>query len=977
MRILWDTAGGDSAEAVKSVTARGSTPYLAALRSAEDWTDLGSQLEPQRLAGQVGSSNFTFTAPVAHYPGRGDLSLHLDLVYNSRVWQRLGTATSPKMVFDIDDDWPAPGWSLHMGQLVSLGVGAAMIVEPDGTRRPFRVVGVRDMGRDVYMSAHTTDGSHIEYLAHWRYQGIGQTLPRLQSGWLVRSNGTRIDFDFSAGAKVHATRLTDRNGNVINVEYDATIQRLSKITDTCGRVIRFVYRELMTGEWVLARVLGPALNADWSAPAADTDLVVLNRSGRELRTSFQDPVHEPATRAPIISGIYYPATGTGYWLPPSSYSSYGMLKLVQACRGMSLGPVTNGTDGPPIVAGPVTWQREYNYPDSPGLEQKDAPTYTTMSESWDGSDPVTTGFLVQRTATGVRTDITWPDNATTVQEVDSTGLLKELRVVDPWGKVLQRTQLDDWQIAPDGAPQILTVDVTDDAGHVARTTFTYGAPSTEPTIVDQWEYAPDRGPGFRVLRRTEIDYVTADHYLNRSRNLRNLPKRVRVYGQFDPKSTNVRPLASFTEYEYDQSPLISAPGIVGFDAKFDPVSPSYAPETIWRGNPTTIRRYTKAATFSSPVTETRIYDLPGNLFRSEVGPGGVQFEYSAAFRFLMPATVRLTGVHSSAPTMELRRTVAATWGGSPVYVTDANGQATVYGYDAAGRLTSETSVATGSETRVVFDDIARTMATTTTSAGPGGPRLEYAATTTLDGRGRTTSTRTQDPPYGDVTVSYRYDFRDRLRLVTAPRRDGDPYEFSAVDLDQLDRPLESVDLDRGVTRWYYNEAAQPANRVSTDLLATVRIVGGNGTEQWRSVDALKRLREAVEPAPAGPGTVTPTGALCTHYTYDGLDKATVIDLHTTGDPESLGGALADAPHAVSWAPNRLNVFGRGTDGTLQHWAWDGTVWGGPESLGGALADAPHAVSWAPNRLDVFGRGTDGTLQHWAWDGTVWGGPESL
>ncbi|MHA7179854.1 hypothetical protein ACX80J_07005 [Arthrobacter sp. MDB2-24] len=146
MRILWDTAGGDSAEAVKPATARGTTPYLAALKPADDWTDLGSQKESQRLAGQVGSSNFTFTAPAAHYPGRGDLSLHLDLVFNSRVWQRVGSATSPKMVFDIDDNWPAPGWSLHMGQLVGLGVGAAMIVEPDGTRRPFRIDGTNDTG---------------------------------------------------------------------------------------------------------------------------------------------------------------------------------------------------------------------------------------------------------------------------------------------------------------------------------------------------------------------------------------------------------------------------------------------------------------------------------------------------------------------------------------------------------------------------------------------------------------------------------------------------------------------------------------------------------------------------------------------------------------------------------------------------------------------------------------------------------------
>ncbi|MHA7179855.1 RHS repeat domain-containing protein [Arthrobacter sp. MDB2-24] len=771
------------------------------------------------------------------------------------------------------------------------------------------------------MSAHTTDGSHIEYQAHWRFQGVGHRSPRLQSGWLVRSNGTRVDFDFRTGGTVHATRLTDRNGNVIDVGYDATIQRLSKIIDTCGQVISFVYRENKFGEMVLARVLGPAPNADWSAPATDTDLVRLNMSSRELRTSFQDPVHEPASRVPIISGIYYPATGTGYWLPPSSYSSYGMLKLVQACRGMSLGPTTSNTDGPPIVAGPVTWQREYNYPDSPGLEQKDAPTYTTMSESWDGGSAVTTEFLVQRTVTGARTEITWPDNAKTVHEVDSAGLLKELRVMDPWGQVLQRTQMDHWQIAPDGTPQILAVDVTDDAGHVAKTTFFYGGPSTEPTIVDQWNHAPHRDAAVRVLRRTEIDYVTDERYLRR--NLRNLLKAVRVFGQFDPYLTNARPLASRIEYEYDQTPLVPAPGIVGFDAKFDPASPGYAPETTWRGNPTTTRRYTNAATGSFPVAETRTYDLAGNLFRSEIGPGRVEYKYTPAFRFLIPATIRLTGTQASAPTMELTNTVTATWGGSPVYVTDANGQATIHGYDAAGRLTSTTSVATGSGTQVVIDDTARTRATTTTSGGPGGPRLEYATTATLNGRGRTTSTRTQDVQ-GDVTVSYQYDFRERLRLVTAPHRDGDPYKFSSVDLDQLDRPLELIDLNRGVTRWYYNENARPDNRVSSDqeLFATVRVVGANGTEQWKSFDALNRLREAVDPAPDGPGTILPTGALCTSYSYDGLDNITAIDLHTAGMPvqhrrfrhDSLGRLVRQ------YLPERGTGISETVDGATQYWS---------------------------------------------------------
>jgi RHS repeat-associated protein len=898
MRIQWDTSGdADPTVAVKPVAARGSTPFRAALRAAEQWTDLGSQEAAQRLADQVGSSNFTFSAPVAHYPGRGDMSLNLDLVYNSRVWQRTGPVTTRKMVFDIDDDWPAPGWSLHMGQLVSLGVGAAMVVEPDGTRRPFKIDGRADTGNDVYVEAHTIDGRHILYQAHWRFRGASHTLPYLVSGWLVRSDGTRVDFEFSTGTKLHATRLTDRNGNTITVEYDPQIGHMKTITDTCGRVIKFAYRELGTGDMVLAKVIGPAPNQEWSSAQTDTDLVVLNIGGCPLRTSFADPVHEQPAWSYIISGLYYPATHTGYWLPTGSYSSYGMLKRVQACRRMSLTSVgASGTTGPLIVAGPVSWQREYNYPDAPGPVQNDVPTYTTMAETWAGrvDPPLVTGFSVQRTADRMRTELTWPDGAKTVRETslgspgEPAGLLKELRVLDPWGKELQRTHVHSWNIAADGTPQVMDVYVIDEAGHLAKTTFAYGtasepSASTQPTLVDQWEYTLNPHPAQRVLRRTHTKYVDTDRYMGR--NMRNMPEWVRVYEPFEPYGSNDRKVASLTEYYYDQTPRGPAPGIIGFDERFNPASPTYVPATAWRGNPTTIHRYSDAAQQADPVTETRTYDVCGNLLTTDIDVRRVQHEYRAASRFLTPETTWLTGTAPSSPKMALATIVKFTWAGQPAYATDANGHAVIYEYDTAGRLTLTTSSTTGSETRIVRDDAALTLTTTTRGGGPGGAWLAGTATTTFDGRGRTQSVRTQRPD-GGVTVTYGYDFRDRLIAVTTPRLDGEVPTWDSVDLDQLGRPLERIDFDKATTRWCYNEAARPANRVTTtdEAFPTIRIVGGTGTERWMSFDGLKRLREIVSPGPDGPGTVVPTGALCTSYRYDGLGNVAGIDLHATGMP---------------------------------------------------------------------------------------------
>ncbi|HEX4609483.1 MAG TPA: hypothetical protein VH092_14895, partial [Urbifossiella sp.] len=43
-----------------------------------------------------------------------------------------------------------------------------------------------------------------------------------------------------------------------------------------------------------------------------------------------------------------------------------------------------------------------------------------------------------------------------------------------------------------------------------------------------------------------------------------------------------------------------------------------------------------------------------------------------------------------------------------------------------------------------------------------------------------------------------------------------------------------------------------------------------------------------------------------------------------------------------------------------------------ESLDGKVTDPPVAVSWGPNRLDLFARGTDGAVWHKWWDGQNWG-----
>ncbi|KAM3093174.1 M12 family metallopeptidase [Phormidesmis sp. 146-12] len=96
------------------------------------------------------------------------------------------------------------------------------------------------------------------------------------------------------------------------------------------------------------------------------------------------------------------------------------------------------------------------------------------------------------------------------------------------------------------------------------------------------------------------------------------------------------------------------------------------------------------------------------------------------------------------------------------------------------------------------------------------------------------------------------------------------------------------------------------------------------------------------------------------------------------DWENLGGQLASAPTAVSWASNRIDVFAQGKNNRLWHKVWDGTRWGDwMEDPTGVMSSAPAVTSWRANRLDVFVRGETGELWHKAWGESKWSDWENL
>ena len=77
------------------------------------------------------------------------------------------------------------------------------------------------------------------------------------------------------------------------------------------------------------------------------------------------------------------------------------------------------------------------------------------------------------------------------------------------------------------------------------------------------------------------------------------------------------------------------------------------------------------------------------------------------------------------------------------------------------------------------------------------------------------------------------------------------------------------------------------------------------------------------------------------------------------------------PSVSSWAPNRLDVFARGSDNALYHKSWNGIGVERYERLGGNLEGAPAAISRGPNLIDVFFRGRDNHLYQMSYDGSTW------
>jgi RHS repeat-associated protein len=827
----------------------------------------------------AGSGNFQFAAPIYSSAGRGT-NISLGAVYNSRVWNKANNQIN----YDNDHGWPAPGFSLGFGKLLGITINSGcMIVEADGTRHSYTGT-IQFFNWGTIGTMHTTDGSFIDYTYQTGTNGV------ITWAQAKRPNGTVITYGAysQSGGGVFPTSIEDANGNLIIITYvNNAGPQIQTVTDTLGRVISFYY----DSNNLLTAITAPGLPTGTRTLARfHYHHLAVNPGFNGLTVSIRD------ANPWVVDAIYYPGTGTGYWLNDSdSYSSYGMLAKVVEQRSMGFS-ASGLTDMGTVTQGSTTRTQTYNYPLTANSTLTDGPTYTSFVESWsrDGTnfDSATTSYDVHENDTPRMTVITLP-NSTKSKQLSfnapgqyNDGLIyhDETYVTD--GQPLQSSNTS-WEQGAYGSPRPTRIERTDERSQTTATEFSYGTVYNQVTELRDYNYG-----GVTLLRKTQATYQNSTNYTNQ--HIFNLRLAVEVR---DP--ANVR--LSRTEYQYDGQTLTDTPDVVMHDETHSPYAQQYEqcdcnqwdewqinclqwncywvsnynPATDYRGNITQITTYSDGTGLTGAITETRRYDITGNMVNKSVLAGEqTTFSYTVDTQYAYP----LSKTCGSATDPYAQITTSNTYDfntGLILSGTDANGRQSTTSYDASTLRPTSSVSPTGAHTDYTYNDAAMTVTTTTYLAAGEGGGVAQQNVKLLNGRAQVRQEQALGANSVWDFVDTAYDNMGQVSQQTRPYRSGDTLQWTTITYDALGRTKTVTAPDGSVLQAFYNEATRPSV-ASGSPGETTRVQDAWGREHWGRSDAGGRPVEVVEPDPSGNGSVT-TGGLVTTYTYNTLGQLTQIN----------------------------------------------------------------------------------------------------
>jgi len=734
-----DPGGGDPTPAV------GSDPYFATART-----------RPQNETGQqgidLGSRNFNWGMTLVSLPGRAGLDLNIGLTYNSLVWTRQGNVVK----FNADRGNPSPGFRLGLPTLEAsyrdeeYQITSYLLVMPSGRRIALKKVNTVS-GNTTY---EAQDGSYIQAV---------DTGSAGSNVVVKTTDGTQYFFNFTAGGYgLYCTRVQDRNGNYIFVEYAAG--KVSKMTDTLGRQVVFEYLDGRVS--AIKQTLAGGGSHTWATFGYGNIPVTgaftgVTRSG-------------PNGSIPVLTQIGL-RDGTRYNF---EYNVWGQVwKISHSAQDGRLLSYTG-----------------YNLPGSQwaaAYAQTDCPRFTERhdwAENWNGGADVITYYSVDpNSAAGEQpawTEVTTPDGTVYRETFDTSATWKkglttgtEVKVGGAAVKTTSTTWTqDDTALTYQKNPRPTTTTVTDSAGNGRRLKFNYLGQTSFSLLTDVDEYEV-KGATETPKRRTHTNYIVTPVYTNRG--LIGLVNSVVVY---DGVTFDTTKIVSKVEYQYDEGGtwFEDAGAMTNHDTAFDGAA-TYA----YRGNVTSVRRWDAAAySDSSKLMETNIgYDNAGSVVvtRDPLGRKA-NIDYADSFSAAVGVTTRAYPTTVTPPTAPGE--TAADFASTAQYNYDtgmvtkttrpsgdpANDEEVTYLYDTAGRLIRVTNAENSAYTRWSY----ATSNTLVQQYQTVNNATEAYSAQVLDGAGRVRATAADNPggvaPGGGLYIGqvFVYDKMGRLSQQSNP-----------------------------------------------------------------------------------------------------------------------------------------------------------------------------------------------------------------
>ncbi|HXQ71319.1 MAG TPA: hypothetical protein VN844_12565, partial [Pyrinomonadaceae bacterium] len=824
----------------------------------------------------AGSGNFQFTAPIYDLPGR-QMNIALNAVYNSRLWNKANSQIN----YDNDHGWPSPGFSLGFGKMLGISINNGyMMVDADGTRHSYTGT-IQFFNWGTIGTLHTTDGSFIDYTYTTGTNGV------VTSAEAKFPNGTVITYGAhsSPGGGVFPTSITDANGNIITITYVGNSgPRMQTVTDTMGRVLNFHYN----ANNLLTAITAPNLSS------GTRTLVRFHYKQLALSYGFSGLTAVVRDANPwVVDAIYYPFKNTGFWLNDSdSYSSYGMLAKVVEQRNMGFSS-SGLTDMGTVTQGSTTRTLTYNYPLTANFSLTDAPTYTTLVDSWsrDGTnfDSATTSYSVTPNTSPAVTIVTQPNGTKTKQlSFNAPGQYNDGLVYHDESYVVAGTILQSsdsfWEQGAYGSPRPYRVEKIDERGQKTATEFSYGTVYNQVTEVRDYDYG-----GVTLIRKAVTEYQNSANYTGR--HIFNLPLSMEMRD-----ASNGR--LSRTEFQYDGQTLTDTPGVGMHAESHNPYAPeweqcecglwdqwqiecldwrcqwltNYNPATDYRGNLTQITVYSDGPNLGGAISENRFYDITGNMIkRTTIAGEQTTLDYNVNTQFAF-ANSETRGSATDAFAQVKTSSTFDFNTGLTLSATDANGRQSTTSYDTNTLRPTSSISATGARIDYGYDDAAMTFTTTTyLSAGEGGGIAEQNVKK-LNGRGQVRQQQALGVSSVWDIVDTTYDNMGQVSQQSLPYRTGDTLQWTTTTYDAVGRTKTVTAPDGSVVQMFYNEASRPSVASSTPG-ETTRIQDAWGRERWGRTDAANRPVEVVEPDPNGNGSVA-TNGLVTTYTYNTLGHLT-------------------------------------------------------------------------------------------------------